>query len=167
VRVLGVDPGSVNTGYGVIDIIKGKLSLVEQGAIRCSKIDELPNRLVLIYSGLLEVIQRTAPQVVAIEAPFAGKSMKSLIQLAHARGVALLAARNAGLEIAEYAPKTIKSAVVGYGSAEKEQVERMVRLLIPEVSKLKMSADAADALAVAICHAHSAKMQSIGKIALR
>ena len=160
-RILGVDPGSVNTGYGVIDHIKGKLSLVEQGAIRCSKIDELPNRLHLIYGGLLEVIQRTAPQVVAIEAQFAGKSMKSLIQLAHARGVAILAARNAELAIFEYAPNTIKSAVVGYGSAEKEQVERMVRLLLPEVSRLKISPDAADALAVAICHAHSAKMRAL------
>lgn len=162
-RILGIDPGSVNTGFGVIDHIKGKLTLVELGAIRCSKIDDFPNRLHLIYTGLLEVIQRTGPVVVAIEAPFAGKSMKSLIQLAHARGVALLAARSANLEIVEYAPKTIKSAVVGYGAAEKEQVERMVRLLVPDVAKLKMSADAADALAVAICHAHTAKMHAISK----
>lgn len=160
-RILGIDPGSVNTGYGVVDHIRGKLALVDQGAIRCSKIDELPNRLQLIYTGLLDVIARTRPEVVSIEAPFAGKSMKSLIQLAHARGVALLAARTAGLPIVEYAPKTIKSAVVGYGAAEKDQVERMVRLLLPEVAKLKMSPDASDALAVAICHAHSAKMKSL------
>lgn len=162
-RILGIDPGSVNTGYGVVDYVKGKLTLVEQGAIRCSKISELASRLLLIHTGLMELIARTSPLVVAVESPFAGSNVKSLIQLAHARGVALLAARSAGLEIAEYSPSSIKSAVVGYGGAEKEQVSRMVEILLPEVKKIKMTADASDALAVAICHAHSYKYAAVGK----
>lgn len=162
-RILGVDPGSVTTGYGVIDHIKGKLSLVEQGTIRCGKESELAPRLLRIHRGLQEVIARTGPEVVAVETPFAGKNVKSLVQLSHARGVVLLAACAAGLEVVEYAPRAIKSAVVGYGAAEKEQVSRMVRLLIPGLLELKMAADASDALAVAICHAHSARMTAISR----
>lgn len=162
-RVLGIDPGSVNTGYGVVDHVKGKVRLVEQGSIRCAKTDGLANRLQLIFDGLTMVIARSAPTVVAVESPFGGLNVKSLIQLSHARGVALLAARNANLEIFEYTPRAIKSAVVGYGAAEKEQVERMVRILMPELATVKVSADAADALAVAICHAHSAKFAMLAR----
>ena len=154
-RILGVDPGSITTGFGVIDYEKGRLALVEQGAIGTKRGAELPDRLAVIHEGLREVIGRTQPQAIAIETPFAGKNVSSLIQLAHARGVVLLAARSAELEIFEYAPRSVKSAVVGYGGAEKEQVAKMVRLLIPGCATLKMSADAADALAIAICHAHT------------
>jgi len=156
VRILGVDPGSITTGFGVIDYEKGKLLLVEQGAIGTRRGAELPERLGVIHEGLREVIARTRPQAIAIETPFAGKNVNSLIQLAHARGVVLLAARSAELEIFEYAPRSVKSAVVGYGGAEKEQVAKMVRMLIPGCGTVKMSADATDALAIAICHAHTA-----------
>jgi len=156
VRILGVDPGSITTGFGVIDYEKGKLLLVEQGAIGTRRGADLPERLGVIHGGMTEVIARTRPQAIAIETPFAGKNVSSLIQLAHARGVVLLAARAAALEIFEYAPRSVKSAVVGYGGAEKEQVAKMVRMLIPGCGSLKMSADAADALAIAICHAHNA-----------
>lgn len=155
-RILGVDPGSITTGFGVIDYEKGKLLLVEQGAIGTRRGAELPERLSVIHDGLREVIARTRPQAIAVETPFAGKNVNSLIQLAHARGVVLLAARSAELEIFEYAPRSVKSAVVGYGGAEKEQVEKMVRMLIPGCGAVKMSPDAADALAIAICHAHTA-----------
>ncbi|HYK01793.1 MAG TPA: crossover junction endodeoxyribonuclease RuvC [Thermoanaerobaculia bacterium] len=155
-RILGVDPGSITTGFGVIDYEKGKLLLVEQGAIGTRRGAELPERLGVIHEGLREVIARTRPQAIAIETPFAGKNVNSLIQLAHARGVVLLAARSAELEIFEYAPRSVKSAVVGYGGAEKEQVAKMVRMLIPGCGTVKMSADATDALAIAICHAHTA-----------
>ncbi len=155
-RILGVDPGSITTGFGVIDYEKGKLLLVEQGAIGTRRGAELPERLGVIHEGLREVIARTRPQAIAVETPFAGKNVNSLIQLAHARGVVLLAARAAELEIFEYAPRSVKSAVVGYGGAEKEQVAKMVRMLIPACSTVKMSADATDALAIAICHAHTA-----------
>jgi crossover junction endodeoxyribonuclease RuvC len=154
-RILGVDPGSVTTGFGVIDYERGRLLLVEQGSITTARGAELSERLVRIHAELLAVIHRTVPGVVAVETPFAGQNAKSLIQLAHARGVILLAARASGLELFEYSPRSVKSAVVGYGGAEKEQVATMVRRLVPQCASLKMSADAADALAIAICHAHT------------
>jgi crossover junction endodeoxyribonuclease RuvC len=156
VRILGIDPGSISTGFGVIDSERGRLALIEQGSINTPRGAELAERLELIHGGLLAVIARTQPLAVAVETPFAGQNVKSLIQLAHARGVALLAARSASLSVFEYAPASVKSAVVGYGRAEKEQVAKMVRMLLPGCASLKMSADASDALAIAICHAHTA-----------
>jgi crossover junction endodeoxyribonuclease RuvC len=156
VRILGVDPGSVTTGFGVIDYERGRLALVEQGAIATRRGAELAERLERIHVELLAVITRTQPDAIAVETPFAGHNVKSLVQLAHARGVILLAAQSARLEIFEYAPRSVKSAVVGYGAAEKEQVAKMVRMLLPGCAALRLGADAADALAVAICHAHTA-----------
>lgn len=155
-RILGVDPGSIITGFGVIDYERGRLALVEQGAIGTRRGAELAERLQKIHEELLAVIARTRPEAVAVETPFAGHNVKSLVQLAHARGVILLAAQSASLDIYEYAPRSVKSAVVGYGAAEKEQVAKMVRLLLPGCGALQLAADAADALAVAICHAHTA-----------
>jgi crossover junction endodeoxyribonuclease RuvC len=154
-RILGIDPGSVTTGFGVIDYDRGRLALVEQGTISTPRGAELSERLSLIHEKLGEVIARTLPVVAAVETPFAGNNVKSLVQLSHARGVILLAVRNARLDLFEYAPRSVKSAVVGYGAAEKGQVEKMVRLLIPGCHAVKMTPDAADALAVAICHAHT------------
>lgn len=155
-RILGVDPGSITTGFGVIDYERGRLRMVEQGSISTPRGAELAERLARIHSKIGEVIRRTMPAAVAVESPFAGKNTRSLVQLAHARGVILLAAQEAGLEIFEYAPRSVKSAVVGYGAAEKEQVAKMVRMLLPGCAMLKMTADASDALAIAICHAHTA-----------
>jgi crossover junction endodeoxyribonuclease RuvC len=155
VRIMGIDPGSVTTGFGVIDYVKGKLTLVDQGAIATRRGAELPERLSVIHDGVRDVIAHTQPLAIAVETPFAGKNVNSLIQLAHARGVILLAARAAALEVFEYAPRSVKSAVVGYGGAEKEQVAKMVRMLLPACGTMKMSADATDALAIAICHAHT------------
>ena len=155
-RILGIDPGSVSTGFGVIDYEKGRLSLVDQGTINTRRGADLPERLSTIHDALREVIARTNPIAAAVETPFAGQNVKSLIQLAHARGVILLAARSAALEVFEYAPRSVKSAVVGYGAAEKDQVAKMVRMLLPGCASLKMSSDASDALAIAICHAHTA-----------
>lgn len=155
-RILGIDPGSICTGFGIIDYERGRLSLVEQGSIHTPRGAELAERLAIIHDGLREVIARTQPAAAAVETPFAGQNVKSLIQLAHARGVILLAVRTASLEVFEYAPRSVKSAVVGYGGAEKEQVAKMVRMLLPGCASLKMSGDASDALAIAICHAHTA-----------
>lgn len=157
-RILGVDPGSITTGFGIIDHVAGKIALVEHGSIKTPKGEELSVRLEIIHRTLAEIIGRTQPAAVAVETPFAGLNVKSLIQLSHARGVILLAVRSAGVELFEYSPRSIKSAVVGYGAAEKGQVEKMVRLLIPSLAKSAITPDAADALAIAICHAHSAKM---------
>ncbi len=155
-RILGVDPGSITTGFGVVDYEKGRLALVEQGSISTARGAELAQRLVRIHEVMREVILRNLPAAIAIESPFAGNNARSLIQLAHARGVILLAAEESRLEIFEYSPRSVKSAVVGYGGAEKEQVARMVRMLLPGCASLKMTADASDALAIAICHAHTA-----------
>ena len=160
-RILGIDPGSVTTGYGVVDHHRGNLVLITSGTVRTARGAELPQRLHELWVGLSTLIRDTAPEVVAVEAPFAGRNVKSLIQLAHARGVALLAARAAGLEVVEYAPRAIKSAVVGYGAAEKAQVAHMVAVLLPETRGMKLTEDATDALAVAICHAHSARMRAL------
>jgi crossover junction endodeoxyribonuclease RuvC len=155
-RILGIDPGSVTTGFGVIEYERGRLSLVEQGAIHTPRGAELVERLAVIHEGLRVVLDRTKPEAAAVETPFAGNNVKSLIQLAHARGVILLAARTAAVEVFEYSPRSVKSAVVGFGGAEKEQVAKMVRMLLPGCASLKMTADASDALAIAICHAHTA-----------
>lgn len=157
-RILGIDPGSLVTGYGVIESIKGKLHLVDQGQIRMKRTDDLSARLEAIYAGITAVIVRTEPEVVAVESPFSGLNPKSLIQLAQARGVILLAIQSAGLALHEYSPRSVKSAVVGYGGAEKQQIGKMVRLLVTGIDGAKISADAADALAIAICHAHSARL---------
>jgi crossover junction endodeoxyribonuclease RuvC len=164
-RILGVDPGSICTGFGVIEENRGKLLLIEQGSISTGRGMELADRLCQIHDGLVSVISRTSPAAVAVETPFAGQNVKSLIQLAHARGVILLAARAANLPVFEYAPRSIKSAVVGYGAAEKQQVAKMVRLLIAGCAAQVMSADASDALAVAICHAHTHATSTRLKIA--
>lgn len=156
-RILGIDPGSVTTGYGIIDQSRGRLSLVCHGSICTARNDELPARLLIIFRELTELISATGPEAMAVESPFHGLNVKSLIQLAHARGVVLLAATSAGLPIFQYSPRSVKSAVVGYGGAEKQQVEHMVRLLVRGCDGVRMTADAADALAVAICHAHSAR----------
>ena len=155
-RILGIDPGSVTTGFGVIDYERGRLALVDQGSINTKRGADLAERLAHIHEALIAVIARNQPVSAAVETPFAGHNVKSLIQLSHARGVILLAARTANLEVFEYAPRSVKSAVVGYGGAEKEQVAKMVRMLLPGCATLKMSADASDALAIAICHAHTA-----------
>ncbi len=154
-RILGVDPGSQATGFGVVEQLRGKLTLVEQGCIRAGR-GEFPARLQAIYEALVAVIDRTRPEVVAVEAPFYGVNVKSVIQLSHARGVILLAAATAGLRVFEYSPRSVKSAVVGYGGAEKQQIGRMVRLLVSGAADEAITADAADAIAIAICHAHSA-----------
>jgi crossover junction endodeoxyribonuclease RuvC len=155
VRILGVDPGSVTTGFGVIDYERGRLVLVAQGSIHTRRGAELPERLQRIHDELLAVIQRHVPEAIAVETPFAGNNVKSLIQLSHARGVVLLAASRSGVDVFEYAPRSVKSAIVGFGGAEKEQVATMVRRLLPACATMKMAADATDALAIAICHAHT------------
>jgi len=156
IRIIGIDPGSRATGYGVVDHSGSEIRLVAQGTIRPKAAAGFPERLQTIFDGLCEVIERTRPDVAAVETPFSGLNPRSLIQLAHARGVILLAARKHGLEVFEYSPRSVKSAVVGYGGAEKHQVATMVSLLVTGLAKEKMSSDAADAVAIAICHAHTA-----------
>jgi len=153
--VLGIDCGSEITGFGVVDGSGGKLRFVDAGAIRVPAREPLPEKLHTIFCRLAEIIASNRPECVAIENVFYAVNAKSALKLGHVRGVAMLAASSAGLPVAEYAPLAIKSAVVGYGRAEKSQVQSMVARLL-ELKSTPEPPDVADALAIAICHIHTA-----------
>jgi crossover junction endodeoxyribonuclease RuvC len=154
-RVLGIDCGTEYTGFGVVELAaSGRLHCLTCGAISLSPRESLPTRLNRIYSRLEELIREHQPDEVAIEDVFYALNVKSALKLGQVRGVAMLAAAAAGLEVAEYAPLSIKSAVVGYGRAEKQQVQHMVTRLL-ELAAPPEPADASDALAIAICHLHT------------
>jgi crossover junction endodeoxyribonuclease RuvC len=155
-RILGIDPGSRATGYGLIRLEGNRLHHIDNGVIRPPEKSDLAQRLLYIYQGLQSVIDQYAPDCSAIEQVFMGNNAQSALKLGQARGVAMLSAASAELDVAEYSPLQIKSAVVGYGRASKSQVQQMVKALLklPEVAQ----EDASDALAVAICHAHTGKL---------
>ncbi len=154
--MLGIDCGTEYTGYGVVEQTgDGELRCLIGGAIRLSPREPLPRRLERIFTQLSELIAAHQPEVVAIEDVFYAVNVKSALKLGQVRGVAMLAAAAAGLEVCEYAPLAIKSAVVGYGRAEKAQVQQMVASLL-RLAEVPESPDAADALAIAICHLHTA-----------
>lgn len=150
-RVLGIDPGLRNTGWGVIAVEGPRLRHVANGIVR-SEAGELAARLLVLYQGLRAVIAEHAPDVAAVEQTFVNKDATGTLKLGQARGIALLAPAEAGLAVGEYAPNAVKKAVVGVGHAGKDQVEYMVRFQLPGV--VLAGTDAADALAIAICHAH-------------
>lgn len=156
-RILGLDPGSLRTGYGVIDCAAGTLTIVAQGCIATSG-GPLADRLRLIHAKVTELIGLHRPQEVAVERVFLSKNADSALKLGQARGAAL-AAVPASLGVHEYAPRAIKLAVVGVGGAEKAQVAHMVKQLL--ALEMKLGADAADALAVAICHANTRRLEMI------
>ncbi len=159
-RVFGIDCGTEVTGFGVVDSCdtgrEPRLICQALGAIRLPRTKPLPERLAQVYRELTVELERWKPEVVAIEEVFYSVNAKSALKLGQVRGVALLAAATAGLPVAEYAPLRIKSSVVGYGLAKKEQVQYMVARLL-ELAELPEPPDAADALAAAICHIHTAQ----------
>jgi crossover junction endodeoxyribonuclease RuvC len=152
IRILGLDPGLGRTGWGVIVVDGTRLSHVAHGVLTSDAKQNLGIRLLALHRALTEIIVELSPQAIAVEQAFVHKDPSAALKLGHARAVALLAAANAGLEIAEYAPNHIKKCVVGVGHAGKEQVQAMIRRLLP-TAKVE-AADAADALAAAIAHAH-------------
>ena len=152
VRVLGIDPGLRFTGWGIIDSEGSRLRHVADGVIATDGATSVPVRLKVLHDALLELLERLAPHEAAVEETYVNRNGSATLKLGYARGVALLAPALAGLPVAEYAAKTVKLAVVGTGGADKHQVEAMVRRLLPGATLRR--ADAADALAVAICHAH-------------
>ena len=155
-RVLGIDPGSRTTGYGIIEKRGNRLIHIDNGALQVGHEKDFAARLDGIYSGLNALIQEYAPTAAAVEQIFVSRNVMSALKLGHARGAAMLAAIHGGLDIQEYTAIQVKNAVVGYGRASKGQVQQMVKALLnlPEVAQ----EDASDALAVAICHAHSADL---------
>lgn len=156
---MGIDPGSHVTGYGIVESAASGLRCVLHGEIKPARGASLATCLRTICSGIQETICRTTPEVMAIEDIFYGKNIRSLIKQGHVRGVAIWAGADGGLSVYEYSPLEIKKAVVGYGRAEKGQVQMMVRaiLKLPELPP----PDAADALAVAICHIHFRKADAV------
>lgn len=159
-RVFGIDCGTEYTGWGVVELVETaretRLLPIAAGAVKLDKKQRTPLRLHQVHSELSGLIALYGPEVVAIEDVFFAANAKSALKLGHVRGVAMLAAAGAGLEVAEYAPLSIKSAVVGYGLAAKEQVQFMVARLL-DLERAPEPADAADALAIAICHIHTAR----------
>ena len=153
-RVFGIDPGSERTGYGCVESDGSRHRLIMSGAISSSARTSFPEKLLKIHTALAVLLAECRPDCVAIENLFYATNARSALKLGHARGVAMLAAVEAGLPVAEYTPAEIKRAVVGYGRAEKHQVQQMVKLLLG-LAVLPSPHDAADALAVAICHSHA------------
>ena len=153
-RVFGIDPGSERTGYGCIETDGRRHRIVVCGAITAPAAATFSQRLLRIHQGLVELLTECRPDSVAIENIFYATNVRSALKLGHARGVAMLAAVEAGLLVAEYTPAEIKRAVVGHGRAEKHQVQHMVKLIL-ELPEVPSPHDAADALAVAICHVHA------------
>ena len=154
-RILGIDPGSETTGWGVIEGDGRRYRLVECGTVRAAAAQKFPARLLRIANALEEIIQRHHPDACAIEDGFLATNVKVTLKLGQVRGVAMLVAERAALEIHEYSPRLVKQTVVGHGNAEKFQVQQMVKTLL-SLTSLPEPHDAADALAVAICHFHHA-----------
>ena len=159
-RIFGIDPGSERTGYGCVETDGRRHRLVSFGAIDARGAPSFPHRLALIHAELSVLLAAQRPDCVAIENLFHANNVRSALKLGHARGVAMLAAIEAGCEVVEYTPAEVKRAVVGYGRAEKHQVGQMVKLLLG-LTAAPSPHDAADALAVALCHLHSAPRLAI------
>lgn len=151
-KILGIDPGSRRTGYGIVQVRGDQAVLIAAGVVNCVH-KSFPERLGKIFSGLEEIIAKHGPNEVAVETVFVSHNVNSALKLGQARGAAICAAIAAGLPVSEYAPRAIKQAMVGKGSADKDQVQHMVRILLGHTEKLEE--DAADALAVALCHQHT------------
>jgi len=156
-RVLGIDPGTMVTGFGIVDDIKGKLSSVNFGTIEGKRKDSFPDRLKMMFDGLNKAIEKYKPDQIALESAFYGKSVKAAIKIGEARGVAIVCAAIADIPLFEYAPTEVKRAVVGLGNAQKVQVSNMVKILL-SLSEVPEKYDATDALAIAICHCHRMKL---------
>lgn len=159
--VLGIDPGSRITGYGIIEKQGNRLLHIDNGAIFTDTAGDFPLRLHRIFTGLSAIIEQYRPDAMAVEQIFFSNNVQSALKLGQARGAAIVAGVTAGLPVSEYTALQVKQAVVGHGKAAKEQVQQMVKILLnlPEIAQ----ADASDALAVAVCHANSATLRSVGK----
>ncbi len=153
-RIIGIDPGYAIVGYGVLEYVNNKFSVVEYGAITTDADMDMLDRFKLIHDDLNQIMERAKPDFMAIEELFFNSNQKTAINVAQARGVILLSAINHGVEVFEYTPLQVKQAVAGYGRADKNQVQQMVKLLLGLDSVPKPD-DTADAVAIAICHGHS------------
>lgn len=152
IRIIGIDPGLRNTGWGVIDSLGNSLRFVASGTVKSDNKLDLASRLNQLYDGLESILHQYRPFEAAVENTFVNKDATATLKLGQARGIAMLAPARAGLRVGEYAPNAVKKAVIGVGHGDKKQIVMMVKMLIPKASF--DSDHAADALAIAICHAH-------------
>ena len=157
-RILGIDPGFAIVGFGVIDYENTKYKTVDFGKITTNAKTKFPDRLKNVYDGVIQVIETYSPDVLAIEELFFNTNSTTAINVAQARGVIVLAAKQAGIKVYEYTPLQIKQAVAGYGRADKNQVQQMVKMFL-NLKEVPKPDDTADALAVAICHANSSALE--------
>jgi crossover junction endodeoxyribonuclease RuvC len=161
---IGIDPGTAITGYGVVEEAEdGSLTAVDYGSIETTADDSMPERLMQLYKQLKELINLHQPESGAVEKLFCARYVRTALTVGQARGVALLALAEAGVVLAEYTPNEVKQAVAGFGGADKSQVQKMVQALLG-LEEIPQPDDAADALAVAICHLHSARIRSLGEL---
>ncbi len=154
-RILGIDPGYAILGWGVIDMKGNHFKVVDYGAVTTDSKMEMPDRLKVLYNSLMDIITEYEPDVASIEELFFNTNAKTAILVGQARGVAVLACANSGLDIEEYTPLQIKQGLVGYGRAEKKQVQLMVKTIL-NLKEIPKPDDTADALAAAVCHGHAA-----------
>ena len=159
-KIIGIDPGLVQTGFGIIDVSDNQTSLIDYGIIKPQPKDTLANRLLTIFNDVCEIISNYHPQIFAIEEVFYGKNVKSAMRLGQARGASMVAAASKKIPIYEYSARKVKQSITGYGNAHKSQVQFMVK------AKLQMNhnpepLDAADALAIALCHDHQFRMAAL------
>lgn len=161
--IFGIDPGYAIVGYGVVEYRGNKFKTIDYGSIITEPKNTFPERLKIVYDELTVLLDKHNPDCVAIEELFFNKNVKTAINVGQARGVQLLAAMNQGAEVYEYTPLQIKQGVVGYGRAEKKQVQEMVKVILG-LKQAPKPDDTADALAVAICHAHSGNMRDVFKV---
>ncbi|RCX17508.1 Holliday junction endonuclease RuvC [Anaerobacterium chartisolvens] len=159
--IMGIDPGFAITGYGVVKYEGNKFSVIDYGAVTTQSSMKLPDRLLVLSDRLGELIERYKPGAVSIEELFFNKNIKTALTVGHGRGVAVLAAARSGVEVFEYTPLQVKQAVAGYGRAEKSQMQQMVKIIL-NLPSIPKPDDVADALAVAVCHAHSHRMGAYG-----
>ena len=152
IRIIGIDPGLRRTGWGIIESVGNSLRFVASGTVRSDEKESLAKRLCQLHDGLAEVLHQTMPDEAAVEQTFVNKDATATLKLGQARGIAMLVPARAGLVVAEYAPNAVKKAVIGVGHGEKKQIHMMVKVLMPKA--VFDTDDAADALAIAICHAH-------------
>ncbi len=161
IRIIGIDPGLRRTGWGVVACQGSRLSYVADGTLTSDRAAPLADRLLQLHGKLAEVIAEWTPDEAAVEETFVNKDARATLKLGHARGIALLVPASAGLPVAEYAPNVVKKTVVGVGHAHKDQIGAMVKILLPRCTP--NSADSADALAIAICHAQHRGVQSLAR----
>jgi crossover junction endodeoxyribonuclease RuvC len=158
--VLGIDPGTALCGYGLVRAEKDDLSLVAYGAVSTPANSPLPTRLLQIYDGLSALVKEYRPDAAAVEKLFFAKNARTALAVGHARGIALLVAAQANLPVFEYTPNEVKQAIVGYGGADKHQMQQMVRMLL-RLDFVPEPDDAADAIAIAICHLQSSHLREL------